>query len=162
MKCEFCNSEMKEGEIVCGVCGFTHVNFTEVDDRGVKAQMKKSFSEHKLGGITIEIRMYAYVIKNGNVTENESFVKIADATELVLHKIKWLDTEFYGISDKCTLELEVCVKKADSARNFVLHIDISAAAENLKTGLFLDDGLTFRLAVGNENEYVLSEKISLV
>lgn len=161
MKCEFCNSEMKAGEIICGVCGFTHINFTEADDRGVKAQMKRSFAQQKLGSISLEIKVYDYTIERGNITENEVSVKAANASELVLNEIKWLDTEFYGTSDKLTTEIEFCIKKDDDVKSFNLPMELPAA-EKLRIGVLLDDGLKVKLAVGDKNNYVLSESMSLI
>ena len=163
MRCEFCNAEMGNGEIRCAVCGFTHINFTEADDGGIREKMRHTFAAQTLGGINIEVKVHRYTIQNGNMTVNEpKYIKIAEASELVRHEIKWLDTVFYGIEDRREIHLDIRISGKDNDKEYTLTLNVPKALENLKAGILLEDGLKAEIVVGNESEYVQSEQFSLI
>ncbi len=163
MRCEFCNAELGSGEIRCAVCGFTHINFTEADDGGIREKMRHTFAAQTLGGINIEVKTHSYTVQNGTMTENEPrYFKIAEAPELVLHEIKWLDTAFYGIGDKRQISLDIRVSGKENDREYTFTLEIPKALEALKVGIRLDDGLKAEIVAGSEEEYVKSEQFSLI
>lgn len=160
MKCKFCGSNVPGGEIRCEVCGFTHVNFTDGDSSGALEKMIEKYKKSKLGDISIDLISHRYVIENGEFKDyHTESVKIADAVELVPDKIVWLKKSFYGSESDKTIVVEVCVGKNEKTYyDFSFNIK---KTDDLNIGVKMVNGLKARIAVGNEESYVLSEEFDI-
>ena len=161
MICRFCKSEMEDGEIRCGFCGFTHINFTEEDSMGAMDRMLESYKNKKLGGIKIELISYHYTVENGKITENgENIILLADAAELSEDKIKWNDAGFYGPDSEKQIFLTIRTGREEKI-NHSLEIKIPVS-EELKIGVVMVPGLKAKIAAGNPDDYVLSDEFSVL
>lgn len=160
MKCKFCGGNVPEGEIRCGVCGFTHVNFTEGDSSAALEKMLSKYKERKLGGISIDLVSHKYIIENGEFKDyHTESVKIAEAVDLVPDEVVWLKKGFYGSDSDKIVVVEICV-----GSNEKTYYDFSfkvKKTDNLNIGVKMVSGLKARIAVGDENSYVLSEEFDI-
>lgn len=160
MKCRFCGSMIPEGEIRCGVCGFTHVNFTDGDNTDALNKMIQRYKQSKFGGTGIFLVSHKYVIENGAFSDYKTaLVKIADAAELEPGEIVWLGKSFFGSDTDKTIVVEICVDKGEKTYyDFSLDIE---KADDLSIGVVRTEGLKAKIAVGNNDKYVLSEEFDL-
>ncbi len=161
MKCKFCGSEVPEGEIRCGICGFTHVNFTDGDNSAALEKMVAKYRESKFKGITINLISHKYTIENGEFKDyTTESIKIADAAELESEKPVWLKKNFLGSETDKTIVVEICVGgKEKTYYNFSFDIK---KTDSLSVGVIRSTGLMAKICIGTPEHYILSEEFSLV
>ncbi len=149
------------GESVrCGICGFTHVSFTDGEHTEALEKMIAKYRSTRLGGITIELVSHRYTIENGRFSDYASErIPLANASELKMDEIVWLDQTFFGSESDKTIVVEICVGK-EKKLYYNFSFDIHAA-ENLQVGVKMTAGLKARIAVGNAEKYVLSDEFDL-
>ena len=160
MICMFCSTEMTDGEIKCPVCGFTHMNFTEEGGAEVIKNMVTAYKQRRLGGVLVELVSHNYTVENGVVKEDgEKYIRLVDASELVMDSVKWSDNSFYGTVSERDISIDIVVGK-DEKKKHSLSLHVPAVSE-LMVGVKLEKGLRARLAAGEKNNFVLSDQFEL-
>lgn len=160
MKCKCCMHTVQDGSAVCDVCKCPLLASSGVD----MDLIGKQFREQLLKDCSIAVKFYHYDADElGNLVEKSAdYAVVADGLSLKYHEVVWLADEFNPPEVKRDITLEICVKNAGKSitKKLTAHLDRSMKCSRL--GMYLDDGLSLRFAVGSKDAYVLSDAASLL
>ncbi len=160
IQCNCCMHQNKEGSAVCELCKFPLLANAGFDMDEAAAQ----FRRQRLDGCSVAVKLYYYTPdSSGNLSEQKTeFVRVADALSLNYHEIKWLSEEFNPPDITRDIELTVRVDRPSSSVEKTVTAHVTNTLRCSRLGLYADEGLTLRMAVGDQDAYVLSDALSLV
>ena len=117
-----------------------------------------------LGDTFLSVRQYFYGYdSDGDLQELKSeYVRAACAGELPPEGIRWLDTEFAPLASGRDVELEIQIQNGSRSRSAKLLIAAGKLDRMTQLGIYSDEGLRVRFAVGNGTEAVLSDSVPLL
>lgn len=155
MKCNCCFINLEEEMAICPCCGFPTLGNRDEGVQGIALQFRNAM----LKDISIAVKTYQYRYNNdGDLEEEKSdYVTVAQAPELKFGEIVWFGDEFRKLEVYRKIDIEISVRKENETSHFTLQAAPDSALSCSKLGLFLDEGLLVRLAVGNQEHYVLTE-----
>lgn len=160
MQCKCCMHSVRDGSAVCDICGFPLLASPGTDIDKIAAD----FRAQRLEGCSVAVMIYYYEADDlSNLVErNSEYVLIGNALSLEYQQILWLDYEFNPPDVQRSIELDVRVLRPDSYTEKKLTADIGDTLKCSALGMYLDEGLTIRLAVGSPERYVLTDAASLI
>lgn len=167
VRCLLCNKSINPDIAKCPVCGFRVIHTTyknnEINNNVFK-QIKIDYLEYKLSGISVGLKVYDYAVTENDVTiiaEND--IILCECKNLRPNEITWFNDIFEEIISDRKFALCVFVKKQNES-NRVFKVDImpNRNISHSKIGVILDNGLTFRIVIGKENDYISSRAIQLL
>ena len=132
MRCVCCRSPVDEEKVCCPRCGFPLLGGDQENRRKIAGDYRKKL----LGDTFLSVRQYFYGYdSDGDLQELKSeYVRAACAGELPPEGIRWL-------------KLLIAAGKLDRMSQL---------------GIYSDEGLRVRFAVGNGTEAVLSDSVPLL
>lgn len=161
MECGCCNSEIANGMSICPICGFPTLigNFGE--------EISSLIAEHRfkiLNNISIKIKLYHYkIMDDDNVQETAvEYVTIANAFDLVDQAIHWFYMEFERLESNREIDIELNIVQNEASKMMKISVRPDNVIGHSKIGICMCKGFQIRLAVGDEENYVLSEPTSIL
>lgn len=160
MECKCCGESVENDVAKCSVCGFPLLG--DIGDK--LPQILADYRNKLLSDVSIAVKLYYYGYdSDGELGELKSeYVKVADAPALKPDSILWLDTVFEPPGIKRTVTLDVRVQNSKSVRDKALSADLGKAPSGGRLGVRLGKGCRVRFAVGNQQESILTDSISLL
>ena len=160
MQCKCCMSDITDGKAACGICGFPLLASSGVDMERVAGIYRKKL----LDGYNIALKVYYYDSDdNGSLAEKKSeYLPVSDALSLVYREVKWVDNEFNPPDIERDIELSVQVVSPKNTIETTVGVKIEKGVKCARLGLYLEEGLSVRFAVGMQEKYVLSDAFSLI
>ena len=165
MKCFACQTELVVGRAKCPVCGFPviqSVEGTTEDLEGIR-QMGRDYLKKRLLGIRVGIVAYSYVMDHDELKQDKTqMIDVADGEALAGGDILWSSMDFARVDSDEPAQLTVFVANGQGpVRTFEQTIQLPKITGFAHIGVVLAEGLGARMAYGNEQNYVLSDRFSL-
>ncbi len=160
MQCRCCMFEVENGKASCPVCGFPTLGGISPE----KQSIIEEYRTNKLKNISIDILAYRYSINgSGGITEPISeYIKLADALSLTYGEVLWIDSKFESFEANRSIVIDISICKGDVRKECRVDLASGEPVDCGGLGIYLDKGFTIKFAVGNENNYHLTESISLL
>lgn len=166
MKCYACQTELEAGRAKCPVCGFPVIQSVEgnTDELEGIRKMGREYLEKRLTGIRIGIVAYSYVMDNDELKQDKTqMIDVAAGEALAGGSIVWSSMDFARVDSDEPAQLTVFVASGEGpARIFEQTIQLPKLTGFAHIGAVLTEGFSARMAYGNEQTYVLSDRFSLV
>ena len=160
MRCVCCRSPVDEEKVCCPRCGFPLLGGDQENRRRIAGDYRKKL----LGDTFLSVRQYFYGYdSDGDLQELKSeYVRAACAGELPPEGIRWLNTEFAPLASGRDVELEIQIQNGSRSRSAKLLIAAGKLDRMTQLGIYSDEGLRVRFAVGNGTQAVLSDSVPLL
>ena len=160
MRCVCCRSTVDEEKVCCLRCGFPLLGGDQENRRRIAGDYRKKL----LGGTFLSIRQYYYGYdSDGDLQELKSeYVRAACAGELPPEGILWLDCAFAPLASGRDVELDIQIQNGSCLRSAKLLVAAGKLNRMTRLGIYADEGLRVRFAVGNGTESVLSDSVPLL
>lgn len=160
MQCKCCMHTVPDGSAVCDICGFPLLASKGVDMTEIGARFRKG----RLENCSIAVKFYYYEADDvGNLVEkNSDYVLVSGGLSLKYHEVFWFGEKFDPPEVDREIVLEIRLRIGDKSIDNALRAVLTKALKCSRLGLYLDDGLTVRFAVGSKEDYVLSDAASLI
>lgn len=166
MKCFACQTELEAGRAKCPVCGFPVIQSVEgnTDELEGIRKMGRDYLKKRLLGIRVGIVAYSYVMDHDELKQDKTqMIDVAEGEALAGGSIVWSPMDFARVDSDEPAQLTVFVASGSGmARTFEQTIQLPKITGFAHIGVMLAEGLDARMAYGNEENYVLSDRFSLV
>lgn len=158
MKCKFCNVEVNAEKAFCHICKFPLFKQVEkLSEESINSMLEKYAV--KMKNISIFLTEYDYMIDNLDEPDQSS-VGIFKVSDLKMHEIVYLDDEFEDIPSAIPFDIDIILSIGNDKQKYKLPMKPKKNISHKKIGVYLDDGLTFKMAVGSGENVVYSQPIS--
>jgi len=160
IQCKCCMHKVSDGSAMCDICKLPLLASGGAELDAVSAQFRRQLLE----GCKIAVKVHYYEPdKSGKLVEQKSeYFTVADALSLEFFKVHWLSNEYNPPEVNRDIEIEARIRQSRSTEDKTLRVHLNKAMTCARLGVYLDEGLTVRFAVGNQDEYVLSDAASLI
>lgn len=159
MLCRCCKYDVANGKATCPVCGFPTLG-----DTGSEMQSYiQEYRKNKLADISIHVKTYCYQVDGNDIFTESAYTKFADAADLEMDKVIWFNKEFekFESDREITIDIRICRQGGeDRTANVTFSPDRAISHSGL--GIILDAGFTIRFAIGDKNEYILTDPVIMM
>lgn len=160
MQCICCKGNVEAGQAICPVCG---IPLLAGNDSEAMQEFIQNYKKKKLEPISIFLKIYHYSCADGKLTDDgEEYIKLADVAELEQGQFLWSSSSYEEIVSDTPFTLTVRIQNGDKQTEKELSITPEKAISHEMIGVVLGDGFTLCIAVGDMENYTLSETIELM
>lgn len=161
MQCSCCRGQVEAGQAKCLTCGFPLL--IGGDNSEGMNDIIINHRKNKLLTVSVLLKVYSYICENGSIIESENeYIKLPDIVALEFDKITWSDGIYEDVNSDTPFTLTVQVNNTngsfENSLSFVPNKEISRSA----VGVMLCDGFKLRLAIGDKENYILSNEFNLL
>lgn len=162
MKCKCCYNEVDSKNTICHVCGFPLVIGQGVSEDIVRSLVNETRNKY-LGGVSVNVRLYCYEVKDHSVVEAGSPVShFFDALELKLDQDLFFTDQFEAVPSSREFNLDLEINRNGTVTSLSVPFKPSKTISHERLGARLMPGFRFRLIVGSEDNYVASKEYPLI
>lgn len=163
MKCIICAVESKE--LSCPGCGFVRPRFVGDPDKyeEMLKGMAEEYAESQGLDAKIGLTVYTYRMTEGQLSEDErqELILVENYLEARIGRILWNQREFARIDPGTSVTLTGFLQKSGRKKTWEVTVKAPDAEGLWRVGIRREEGLRFRLLVGNDRSVVESESLSV-
>lgn len=161
-ECICCGNMVDNNETFCKICGLPLLFGKDVSD-DIKNKLADENRRKYLENISINLITYQYEIDKNTVKDSENEeIELVKAIDLNRNNIIWLDKNFDGIDSDRNFILEIIIIHNEVRKKIDIKFIPKKKISHEKIGAILMPGFKFKIAVGERDDYILSDEMSLI
>lgn len=163
MKCIICAVESRE--LSCPGCGFVRPGFVGNYDKyeEILKGLAEKYAESQGLDAKIVLTVYTYRMTEGQLSESEKeeLILAENYLEAKIGRILWGQREFARIDPGTPVTLTGFLQKSGRKKPWKVTVTAPDTEGLWKVGIRREEGLRFRIRVGNDRSAVESESLSI-